>query len=102
MIEKHLQSNIITALRKIDGCVVWSHIATPFSPTGHSDLYGTIHGYGFWGEVKLPGKGLSEIQKAFLKQVGKGVLFDNTFVWDSVEQAVEDVLELSYGVEKFT
>ena len=96
--EKEIQSKILKALRKIDGCVAWPHVASPYSPTGHSDTYGTIRGYGWWGEVKVPGKEVTAIQRAFLSQVGREVMWNNTFVWTSVKQAVKDIKDLESDI----
>lgn len=92
--EKAIQTDIIKALKKIDGCVVFAHTASPYSPTGHSDLYGSAGGVAFWGEVKRPGEEATPIQKAFLEMVREGSHFFNTFVWDNVVQAVKDIKEL--------
>lgn len=94
MTEKELQAKILKALNKIPSCVAFPHVASPYSPTGHSDIYGTIYGYGFWGEVKLPGKKLTKIQQAFLDQVGKESIIINTFVWNSVEQAIRAIEQI--------
>jgi len=94
--EKKIQADIIKALKKIKGCVVLVHTASPFSPSGHSDTYGSIDGHSFWGEVKVPGKKATKIQASFLRQVGKGSFHLNTFVWNNVEQAVKDITRLKH------
>jgi len=98
--EKVLQARILVALRAIEGCVVFAHTASPFSPTGHSDMYGSIYGCSFWAEIKLPGKKVTAIQRAFLKQMGKEAVYKNTFVWTLVSQAVKDIKKLSKQVKE--
>ena len=99
-LEKKLQAKILRKINQIPGCVAFANVVTAYSPTGHCDCYGTIYGYGFWAEVKLPGNKLTKIQWAFLQRLEQeGVIFDNTFVWDSVEDAVRSIKVLKTALE---
>ncbi len=99
-LEKKLQAKILRKINQIPGCVAFANVVTAYSPTGHCDVYGTVYGYGFWAEVKLPGEKLTKIQRAFLDQVGKEAWIGNTFVCSSVEEAVKSVVILARWVKK--
>lgn len=99
-LEKKLQAKILVKINRITGCVAFANVVTAYSPTGHPDIYGSIYGYSFWAEVKLPGKKLTRIQSAFLQHIeSKGVIFDNTFIWNGVEEAVEAIKILKTALE---
>ena len=90
MTEKQLQAKILKAINKLPGVVAFAHVVTIYSQTGQPDCYGVKNGKAFFGEVKLPGKKLTKIQKAMsdkLQHKG-GVL---SCVWHSVEEAVKCV-----------
>ena len=92
--EKKIQKAILAALRKIPGVVAFPHTATPYSPTGHADIYGSVNGYSFWAEVKRPGEEPTPIQRAFLKNVGQHSPYRNAFVWHNSVEAIKDIMGL--------
>lgn len=98
-LEKKLQAKILRKINQIPGCVAFANVVTAYSPTGHCDIYGTVYGYGFWGEVKLPGEQPTRIQQAFLDSVGKESLIRNTFVWSGVKYAVNQIEALAGRVK---
>lgn len=100
--EKDIEKSILIYLNACPDCFAWKNNSTgvfdptkkvfrkpknPFLINGVSDIIGVYKGRPLFIEVKVPGKeesGLSENQKAFLKQVTRmGAL---AFVASSVEQ----------------
>lgn len=100
-LEKNLQAKILRKINQIPGCVAFANVVTAYSPTGHSDIYGTVHGFSLWAEVKRgPDEELTKIQQGFLHIVGKESYLKNTFVWNDVQQPMKDVAKLARLVRR--
>jgi hypothetical protein len=100
MTEAELQNEIRLALGKIPGLALWRNnvgqmrVGNRFVHfglcRGSSDLIGLLNGRFIAAEIKTPRGELTEDQRLFLNLVKR--LGGLTFIWRSVNQAVEEIM----------
>lgn len=95
MLEKHLQSKILKALRSHGGWWVKYHPGPRYGQPGVPDILGCYRGVFIALEVKRPGQKPTALQEATHREImdkGKGIV--------RVVTSVDDALSLVYAIDR--